>query len=163
MLTRWRQKLSLVNVHFNSRRTCIWSLSISPIFAEVRLKEFWMLQTAKWPFFNILAFLSVLMVILVNMCWPNVIQINFMWKCTSKGSERLCRPAEARFFIFPRARRYFSYAPRRNPRRFHISECRSQDRVSTGLASKSPYPPYSWKNKILNVNFVKLEDIQRTF
>ena len=87
----WRQKLSFVNVnvHFNSRRTCIWSLSISPIFAEVRLKEFWMLHTAKWLFFNILTFLSVLKVTLVNRCWPNVSQINFTWKITSKGSENI--------------------------------------------------------------------------
>ena len=78
-----------LNVHFNSRRTCMWSLSIPPIFAEVRLKEFWMLQTAKWLFFNILAFLSVLKVILVNRCWPDVSQINFTWKFTSKGSENI--------------------------------------------------------------------------
>ena len=77
----------LVKVLFNSRRTSIWITFVFSIFAEVRFKEFSVLQTAKGPFFDILIFLGARRLILVNMCWPNVFQINLTWKFPSRGTE----------------------------------------------------------------------------
>ena len=87
--TKWWEKFSLVKVLFNSRRTSIWITSVFSIFAEVRFQEFSVLQPAKGPFFEILIFLGALRLILVNMCWPDVFQIDLTWKFTSGGAENI--------------------------------------------------------------------------
>ena len=92
LLTKWWEKLSLVKVLFNSRRTSIWITSVFSIFVEVRFQEFSVLQPAKGPFFDILTFLGARRLILVNMCWSNVFQINLTWKFTSRGAENIFEP-----------------------------------------------------------------------
>ena len=87
--TKYLKQLSLVKILFNSRRTSIWITFVFSIFAEVRFKEFSVLQTAKGPFFDILTFLGARRLILVNMSWPNVFQINLTWKFTSRGTENV--------------------------------------------------------------------------
>jgi len=87
--TKYLKKLSLVKVVFNNRRTSIWIISVFSIFAEVQFQEFSVLQPAKGPFFDFLTFLGARRLILVNVCWPNVFQINLTWKFFSRGAENI--------------------------------------------------------------------------
>ena len=90
LLTKWWEKLSLVKVLFNSRRTSIWITSVFSIFVEVRFQEFSVLQPAKGPFFDFLTYLGarIRRLILVNMTCVDQMFSKLIWRESSLQEEQ---------------------------------------------------------------------------